>query len=455
MDDFRVKIGAELDKNAGKTIQDGLDKVAPKPIEVPFKIDFKNSKEIENEMKRLVSKLTKGKGSLSDFKIDTSTIFDDDLGKRIEKLNGVTIKYKNELGEVVSELYKFNQIGTNMASDGQEEAIMGWSKAMSSYSQNTEKATNNLMRQKELMEQMKLLQIQADKSGTILDQEYIKGFKTASTNQNIAEMTHYLKLAKTEYSQLNAMMEKDLPISGLENMKRNIGGMPIDIRNVETSFKKLLAQPDDLRVKIENLSNSYKKLESFKGNEADKVKQYNLLKTEISSVTKEVKSLIAVQQQEVTIAEKNIFNNQIGTFLRENTKLPKETVSELKGLQKQIEKVDKTGLNTLKKTFRDITTEVKALGQTGRSTLGELANNMQKFASWYGIAGVVTSSVRAVKDLVNNVIELDKSLVDIQMATGYTIDQTKELLDTYIDLGQELGATGIEVAKSADTWLNV
>ena len=51
---WKVTVGAELDKNAGKQIQDGLNKVTPKPIEVPFKIDFKNSQEIENEMKRLV-----------------------------------------------------------------------------------------------------------------------------------------------------------------------------------------------------------------------------------------------------------------------------------------------------------------------------------------------------------------------------------------------------------------
>ena len=55
--------------------------------------------------------------------------------------------------------------------------------------------------------------------------------------------------------------------------------------------------------------------------------------------------------------------------------------------------------------------------------------------------------------MVHNVKELDKSLVDLQMATGGTINETRKLLDTYIDLGKELGATGTEVAKSADVWL--
>ena len=33
--DWKATIGVELDKNAGKQIQDGLNKVTPKPIEVP------------------------------------------------------------------------------------------------------------------------------------------------------------------------------------------------------------------------------------------------------------------------------------------------------------------------------------------------------------------------------------------------------------------------------------
>ena len=37
-------------------------------------------------------------------------------------------------------------------------------------------------------------------------------------------------------------MEKDLPISGLENMKKYIDDMPIGIRNIETNFKRLQDQ---------------------------------------------------------------------------------------------------------------------------------------------------------------------------------------------------------------------
>ena len=452
---WKVTVGAELDKSAEKQIQDGLNKVTPKPIEVPFKIDFKNSKEIENEMKRIVSKLTNGKGSLADFKINTSTIFDKDLGQRVEKINSAIIKYKNELGEVISETYKFNQIGSSTDSKGQEEAIMGWSKTMGGYSQNIEKATKSLMKQKEVIEQMELLQIKADKSGVKLDQNNISGFNNAKINNNLAEMTHYLNMAKTNYSQLNAMMEKDLPITGLENMKKNIQNMPIDIQNVETSFKKLQVQPEELRTRIDQLGNSFKSLESFKGAEADKVKQYNLLKGEITGVTKEVKSLIAVQQQQISLDDKTKFSSSITSWSNDNTKGAKLFRVELERIQRELIGADKTKFTALKKEFGSIQKQTEAMGKSGRTAFQELGNNFQKFASWYGIAGITTGAVRGIKQMVSTVVELDKSLVDLQQATGFTAEETGKLLNTYIDLGQELGATGTEVAQAADVWLNV
>ncbi|HKL95145.1 MAG TPA: phage tail tape measure protein, partial [Haploplasma sp.] len=461
---WKIKVSAELNKNAGKEIQDGLNKVTPKPIEVPFKIDFKNSKEIENEMKRIVSNLTNGKGELANFKIDTSTIFDKDLNKRVEKINSAIIKYKNELGEVISEQYKFNKIGSNIDDKGKEEAIMGWSKAMSTYGQNIEQVTKkeealakkqqaSMMKQKELVEEMKLLQIQTNKSGTTLDQDNLTGFDTANKNNNIKEMTHYLKLAKTEYSQLNAMMEKDLPISGLENMKKNIGTMPIDIQNVETSFKKLQVQPEELRTRIDQLGNSFKSLESFKGAEADKVKQYNLLKGEITGVTKEVKSLIAVQQQQISLDDKTKFSSSITSWSNDNIKGAKLFRVELERIQRELVGADKTKFTSLKKEFQSIQAETKAMGKSGRTAFQEIGNNFKKFASWYGIAGITTSAVRGIKQMVSTVVELDKSLVDLQQATGFTAEETGKLLNTYIDLGQELGATGTEVAQAADVWL--
>ena len=48
--------------------------------------------------------------------------------------------------------------------------------------------------------------------------------------------------------------------------------------------------------------------------------------------------------------------------------------------------------------------------------------------------------------------ELDKTLTNLQITTGGTREDTRQLLSTYAQLGRQLGATTQEVAASALEW---
>ena len=50
-------------------------------------------------------------------------------------------------------------------------------------------------------------------------------------------------------------------------------------------------------------------------------------------------------------------------------------------------------------------------------------------------------------------MQLDKAVVDLQIATGGSRSDMQSLLSDYSKLGQEIGATTLEVAQSADSWL--
>ena len=60
---------------------------------------------------------------------------------------------------------------------------------------------------------------------------------------------------------------------------------------------------------------------------------------------------------------------------------------------------------------------------------------------------------QAVQQLYQNVVALDRVTTDLQIATGMSRSETKELVSQYSELGQELGATTADTAKAADTWL--
>lgn len=64
-------------------------------------------------------------------------------------------------------------------------------------------------------------------------------------------------------------------------------------------------------------------------------------------------------------------------------------------------------------------------------------------------------TISKFKESIQIAQELDKVMVDLQIATGGTAENTRELLITYNQFAKELGATTSEVAQAADAYLRM
>ncbi len=103
-------------------------------------------------------------------------------------------------------------------------------------------------------------------------------------------------------------------------------------------------------------------------------------------------------------------------------------------------------LNGLSNTGRQTQSVFQSLGGTFREAFSaySMANLMQD--ALYKIADAGREAVSIVKDF-------DDVETDLAMATGESRSYVKNLVKDYNDMGQELGAVTLDVAKSADTWL--
>lgn len=96
---------------------------------------------------------------------------------------------------------------------------------------------------------------------------------------------------------------------------------------------------------------------------------------------------------------------------------------------------------------------LQAAGLAGKTFSQTFESALNKFAQYISVSTIILSLMSGLRTLVQNVIELDSAMVDLQIASGMTKNEVRNLINEYHELGQELGATTIEVAKSADTWL--
>jgi len=103
-------------------------------------------------------------------------------------------------------------------------------------------------------------------------------------------------------------------------------------------------------------------------------------------------------------------------------------------------------LNELKDQTREAGLEIETLGQRIKRLFG------QHFDTALVMVGI--NAMRQALQLVyKNVVELDGAVVDLQIATGGSRSDMQALLSDYSKIGQEMGATTLEVAQASDSFL--
>ena len=168
----------------------------------------------------------------------------------------------------------------------------------------------------------------------------------------------------------------------------------------------------------------------------------------------QVASLKAQAEAETISSKKDLYKNRMTTFFNENTKAAKKYSGEISNVSALFDKAnDKGSMKTAINGWTNLESKIKAAGDTGRTSMGELMNNVQKFVSWFAIGGVVSSIAQGAQQMVQNVRDIDAALVDLRMATGDSYENTAKLIKSYNELGQTLGATTTEVSDAAGNWL--
>lgn len=157
--------------------------------------------------------------------------------------------------------------------------------------------------------------------------------------------------------------------------------------------------------------------------------------------------------------------NTIDSYLVINDKAKKNAgfMSEVSSVRQEAENLIRdgesgidlvaNGTDKLVSRFSSAKQSIKSFGLEGQKWTTRLASQFEKLGIYFSAASVMMAAIGQMKQMVSSVVALDKVVTDLQVATGYTRDETRDLLDTYSEMGKQLGATTLDVAQSADTWL--
>lgn len=286
-----------------------------------------------------------------------------------------------------------------------------------------------------------------------------KSNQNLGINSQIQAIDNYIEQVQTKADQVQQIQKRlsqgflDVDISSVQKNLKKYAGIDSDtLRDAESSFNRLLTLQKELKSGVSSdgfgktLSDSefidrynqfYDVLEKCRN-------QMKVLSNEATGLSKPFNSLDAVTASNKTLA-----------WLNNNTKAAKEYGEALRLLaEKQKAATSTDELTQYNKEFRNIVSQAQANGLTGRSRLSEFKRAAGQIAEFAGVYGAIQNVAFEIpRQMTQAVIEVDSAMTSLQMATGVSNDQAKQLMSTYAQLGNQLKATSTDVAASATEWL--
>lgn len=210
---------------------------------------------------------------------------------------------------------------------------------------------------------------------------------------------------------------------------------------------------------IKKLQEVRQKLATFQNTQATDVNQIKAIFDEYqvgADVYSEALAKIKTAQKEVLESQKAQLSLDIEKWLRDNTKAAAKYETELRQLQKDIQKVSTAeeldAIRTKVLKFEESAEKAKLTGSAFADTLKrkfkELGTYLMSFASFYQVVNVLKQGVSIVHDY-------DNAFTEMRKVTTASTSSLKEFQKESFNLANQVGTTAQELQQSTADWLRL
>lgn len=401
--DFRARIIAELDANKARTQLQSLTK--EQTVDLAVDVAIKNAKALDN-LKTDAASLQKTLSKNFNIKIDNKQAM-----QAIKQVQSETVKAQKQLVKEQQQAAKQRQ---NLSS--------------SYYKQLFDNQFNDRYTKSSELQKMADYYANMEKEALRMQQQV----------QNIQKRVSQGFL--------------DVDVSNVQkNLKKYAGVDSSTLKEVENSYQRLINLQKELQTGMNNGTGTKLSDTEF----VDKYSQFSdvlqkcqnqmkVLSNEASGLAKPFNSLDAITASNKTL-----------TWLNNNTKAAKDYGDALEQLAaKQRSATSTSELQQYNKEFRNIVSEAQLAGKTGKSFVDDFGRAFRQIFQFAGAYGMIQNVIFDVpRQMWQAVRDVDDAMTNLQMATGVSNEQAKELMSTYAQLGDQLKATSTDIAASATEWL--
>lgn len=160
------------------------------------------------------------------------------------------------------------------------------------------------------------------------------------------------------------------------------------------------------------------------------------------------KDVVNVESVSINV---EILRNRINALRKANPKAEKEFGHLFDRMLEDLDTAPEK-IKEVSKQLREVQTRMKATGKTGNTFFGTIKANMEKFAGWMSMTGVITEAWHGMKQMVTEVKNINTEMINLQKVTDETDATYAKFLRNATKEAQKLSASVTDVIEQTSTW---
>ena len=149
-----------------------------------------------------------------------------------------------------------------------------------------------------------------------------------------------------------------------------------------------------------------------------------------------------------------LLTQRIKAYRQVNSKSEKMFGSQYDSMLSQLANpnIDLNAYNAINKQFQKMRQEINATNAAGKTLWQTLKEKAGKFVGWMSLTGIISSIWREMRQMVTNVVEIDKAMTNLKKVTDETDTTYARFLKNANQQAKELHSTVTDLVEQVATW---
>nr|DAI72173.1 MAG TPA: minor tail protein [Bacteriophage sp.] len=225
-----------------------------------------------------------------------------------------------------------------------------------------------------------------------------------------------------------------------------IGEIGSTAENVTKSLKNISDAAEDAATATDKMSNSVS--ESSKKQDINAKKEAKAARERVSAL-KQAYTLLVKMQDVQTNWTKAATGSSRESYeqIGENITILQNSINDFNSGKTSLEDF-KSKVVGLIGDFDKLYSNIRLTGRNTQSLGKHFSKLASKFSEWFGVSQAIMFAVRSIKQIVQNVIELDTSMTELKKVTDETDATYDRFLNTAVDRAKSVGASLSDVVSA-------